>query len=227
MYVCGRSWEKVESFPLNFETMTYFSSEYECKLDEKGRVVLPSRFKAALPESSENRIVVTRGFEPCLTIYPFEEWMKIFQLVAGLNEFNREDRLFQRNFLRGNTEIELDKAGRCNIPKSMQRYAKLDRDVIMVGLGNRIEVWNPEVYDEYLINDQEEFSMLAQKYFGSISELAQALPDKQAMPMQVKDDRESVGSGGKKAGSEEANPQKGGEVGKSVNSSSDDSEEIK
>lgn len=81
--------------------MTYFSSEYECKLDEKGRVVLPSRFKAALPESSSTRITITRGFEPCLTIYPFEEWMKIFQMVAGLNEFNREDRLFQRNFLRG------------------------------------------------------------------------------------------------------------------------------
>lgn len=92
----------------------------------------------------------------------------------------------------------------------------------MVGLGNRIEVWNPEVYDEYLINDQEEFSQLAQKYFGSISELAQAIPDKQVMPMQVKDDRESVGGGGKKADVHEANPQQGGEVGKSVNISPDD-----
>lgn len=147
--------------------MSYFSSEYECKLDTKGRMVLPARVKASLPESSENKIVLTRGFEPCLTIYPLEEWAKIFEKVSSLNEFNPEYRRFQRNFLRGNTEIELDKNGRFLIPRTMVRFARLERDAILVGMGNRIELWNPDVYDEYLIKDQEEFSSLAQQFLGN------------------------------------------------------------
>lgn len=147
--------------------MSYFSSEYECKLDVKGRMVLPARIKSSLPESSENKIVLTRGFEPCLTIYPLEEWNKIFEKVSSLNEFNPEYRKFQRNFLRGNTEIELDKNGRFLIPRTMVRFAKLEREAILVGMGNRIEVWNPDVYDEYLIKDQQEFSSLAQQFLGN------------------------------------------------------------
>ncbi|MBX2844172.1 MAG: division/cell wall cluster transcriptional repressor MraZ [Flammeovirgaceae bacterium] len=147
--------------------MSYFSSEFECKLDAKGRLVLPSRVKSDLPEDSENKIVIKRGFEPCLTIYPYVEWMKIFNKVAKLNEFNPEDRKFQRIFLRGNTEIELDKTGRFVIPKSMLRYAKLEKEVLLIGLGKRVEIWNPEVYDEFLFGDQNEYSLLAQKYLGN------------------------------------------------------------
>ena len=150
--------------------MSYFSSEYECKLDAKGRLVLPARIKASLPEESESTIVLTRGFEPCLTIYPLNEWKKIFEKVSSLNEFNPEYRRFQRNFLRGNTEIELDRSGRFLIPRTMVRFAKLEREAILVGMGNRIEVWNPDVYDEYLIKDPTEFSALASEFLGENEE---------------------------------------------------------
>ena len=146
--------------------MTYFSSEYECKLDAKGRMVLPAKFKSSLPEASENCIVLTRGFEPCITVYPLQEWQKIFERVASLDEFNPEYRRFQRNFLRGNTEIELDKSGRFLIPRTMARYAQLDREAILIGMGNRIEIWNPDLYEEFLISDQEEFSALAQRFLS-------------------------------------------------------------
>ncbi len=129
-------------------------------------MVLPSRIKSSLPEASESRIVLTRGFEPCITIYPLEEWQKIFERVASLDEFNPEYRRFQRNFLRGNTEVELDKSGRFLLPRTMARYAQLDREAILIGMGNRIEVWNPDLYEEYLINDQEEFSSLAQQFLS-------------------------------------------------------------
>lgn len=151
--------------------MNYFSSEYECKLDTKGRMVLPARIKSSMPEDEEGtRIVLTRGFEPCITIYPLDEWQKIFERVASLDEFNPEYRRFQRNFLRGNTEVELDKNGRFTIPRTMARYAKIDREAILVGMGNRIEVWNPDVYDDYLINDQEEFSELALRFLSKEDE---------------------------------------------------------
>ena len=150
--------------------MSYFSSEYECKLDAKGRLVLPAKVKANLPEASGNTIVITRGFETCLVIYPMVEWNKVFSKVSGLNEFNEEYRNFQRNFFRGNTEIDLDNNGRFLVPKTLLKHAQIDKDAIMVGMGNRIEVWNPELYEKFLINDQKEFSKLAEKYLGENSE---------------------------------------------------------
>jgi MraZ protein len=144
--------------------MAFFTSEYECKLDAKGRVVLPARIKSSLPESSGNELVLRRGFEPCLVLYPMVEYKKIFNKVAGLSEFNEEYRKLQRNFFRGNTTVELDSMGRFLIPKLMLNYAGLEKEAIVVGMGNRIEIWNPERYEEHLIQDQSEFSALAQKF---------------------------------------------------------------
>ena len=144
--------------------MAFFTSEYECKLDAKGRLVLPAKIKANLPETSGGELVVRRGFEPCLVVYPFTEYKKIYAKVASLNEFNEEYRKLQRNFFRGNTQVDLDGNGRFLIPKTMLRFANLGKEVIVVGMGNRIEIWNPETYEEYLIQDQSEFSKLAEKY---------------------------------------------------------------
>lgn len=146
--------------------MSYFSGEYECKIDAKGRMVLPSKIKANLPEVTTNEVVVKRGFEPCLVIYPMVEWRKVFSKVAGLNEFNKEYRAFQRNFLRGSTEVDLDASGRLLIPKSMAKYAGIEKELIVVGMGNRIELWDPDRYEEYLIKDEDEFSSLAEKYLA-------------------------------------------------------------
>jgi len=143
--------------------MLYFSSEYECKLDAKGRLVLPAKIKSNLPDSSGNEIVIRRGFEPCLVIYPELEFKKIYNKIAGLNEFNEKYRLLQRTFFRGSTPVELDNMGRFLIPKTMQKFAQLEKDVIIVGLGNRAEIWNPELYEEHLIKDQNEYAALAEK----------------------------------------------------------------
>ena len=144
--------------------MSFFTSEYECKLDAKGRVVLPAKIKAGLPEASGNEIVIRTGFEPCLVLYPLVEYKKIYSRIAGLNEFNREFRSLQRNFFRGNTIVELDNMGRFLIPKPMIKHAQLEKDIVVVGLGNRVEMWNATLYEDYLIKDPEEFSKLAQKY---------------------------------------------------------------
>jgi len=146
--------------------MSFFTSEYQCKLDAKGRLVLPAKIKSNLPESSGNEIVVRLGFEPCLVLYPLVEYKKVFSRVAGLSEFNEEYRTLQRNFFRGNSMVELDNNGRFLIPKSMLKYAQLEKEVIVVGMGNRIEVWNPKSYDNYLIQDQSKFSELAEKYLA-------------------------------------------------------------
>lgn len=144
--------------------MSFFSGEYIGKIDAKGRLVLPAKIKAKLPEVHTNELMVKRGFEPCLVLYPMLEWKKVFSKVSGLNEFNKDYRKFQRNFLRGCTELELDANGRMLIPKTMLSFASIEKEVVVVGTGNRIEIWDPERYNEYLINDEDEFSELAEQY---------------------------------------------------------------
>ncbi|HYC86147.1 MAG TPA: division/cell wall cluster transcriptional repressor MraZ, partial [Chryseosolibacter sp.] len=111
--------------------MTFFTSEYECKLDPKGRLVLPARIKAQLPEGSEE-LVIRRGFEQCLIVYPMVEFKKVFSKISGLNEFNEEYRKLQRNFLSGVVTVELDGNGRFLIPRNMLSYAAIEKDAILV-----------------------------------------------------------------------------------------------
>lgn len=144
--------------------MAFFTSEYTCKLDAKGRLVLPARMKANLPESASSELFIREGFEPCLELYPLVEYKKIYSKIAGLNEFNAEYRRLQRNFFRGSATAELDTAGRLLIPKSMILYAGLNKDIVVVGMGNRMEIWNPETYEKFLISDPKELSELAEKH---------------------------------------------------------------
>jgi len=146
--------------------MTFFTSEYECKLDSKGRIVLPSRIKAQLPEEGSNELVIRRGFEQCLIVYPMVEFKKVFSKISGLNEFNEEYRKLQRNFLSGVVTVELDNNGRFLIPKNMLTYASIEKDAMLVGTGNKVEVWNPSIYEKHLINDPGELSRLAEKYLN-------------------------------------------------------------
>jgi MraZ protein len=146
--------------------MTFFTSEYECKLDPKGRLVLPARIKSQLPEDGGSELVIRRGFEQCLIVYPMVEFKKVFSKISGLNEFNEEYRKLQRNFLSGVVTVELDNNGRFLIPKSMLTYAQIDKEAILVGTGNKVEVWNPSVYHKQLIQDPSELSKLAEKYLN-------------------------------------------------------------
>jgi MraZ protein len=148
--------------------MTFFTSEYVCKLDAKGRLVLPSRIKAQLPEpeGEVQELVIRRGFENCLIIYPMVEFKKVFSKISGLNEFVAEHRILQRNFLSGVVTVELDNNGRMLIPKNLLAYAQIDKDVMLVGTGSKVEVWNPTSYEKNLIQDTSELSKLAEKYLN-------------------------------------------------------------
>ena len=147
--------------------MTFFTSQYECKIDAKGRLVLPAKIKSILPESSGNELVIRVGFEPCLILYPMVEYKKLYSKIVGLNEFNPEYRRIQRQFFSGSSIVELDSAGRFLIPKSMQEFAGLEKDAIVVGMGNKVEIWSPEQYKKHALGDPDEFSTLAQKYLDN------------------------------------------------------------
>ena len=144
--------------------MAFFTGEHECKLDAKGRLVLPSRLKSVLPSASKNSIVVRKGFEPNLIIYPLSEFQNIYARINSLNEFSSEQRKLKRNLFSSISQVDLDSNARFLIPKSMISHCELEKDVILIGVGNIIELWNPVIYKKNLITNSEEFSKLAQKY---------------------------------------------------------------
>lgn len=135
--------------------MARFTGEYICKLDAKGRLVLPAKLKAAIPDSNGNELMMIQGFEPCLVLYTLLEYNKTYSKVAGLDELKKEDRNIQRNFFRRNIDVELDNTGRFIIPKNMMQAVKIDKEVKVVGVGNRMELWNPEVLEEYILDSEE------------------------------------------------------------------------
>ncbi len=144
--------------------MAFFTGEHECKLDAKGRLVLPSRLKSVLPEASKSSIIIRKGFEPNLIIYSLHEFQNIYTRINSLNEFSSEQRKLKRNLFSSISQVDLDSNGRFLIPKNMINYTNLKKDVILIGMGNIIEVWNPGLYNKNLISSSKEFSNLAQKY---------------------------------------------------------------
>lgn len=150
--------------------MAYFSGEYECTVDAKGRMLLPSRVKARLPENNAQSIFVTKSpSDSCLLVYSLPEWEKVAERITSLNEFDENTAFVQRNFLRNSNEIELDNLGRFLIPKRLLEFAEITKEAIMVGLGNRLEIWNAEKYEQSLVKDQKELATLMQKHLGSKS----------------------------------------------------------
>ena len=145
-------------------SMAFFTSEYECKLDTKGRLVLPAKIKTNLPEVSTNELVIRQGFEPNLILYPMVEYKKIHHKISSLSEFDPEQRKLKRTFFRGIAQVELDNANRINIPKQMLAHAHIEKEALLIGTGNYIEMWNPEVFDQHMISDDGEYSALAQKF---------------------------------------------------------------
>ena len=142
---------------------TNFFGEYECKLDEKGRLKLPSAILNQLGESPSRDFVANRGFERCLYLFPKTVWNTKLNEVQGLNEYLPEVRQFKRYFYRGATEFTPDKADRILLPKILLEYAGIDRTVLITSVGEFMEMWNPDTYNEIINKEPDDLSALAQK----------------------------------------------------------------
>ena len=117
--------------------------EFEHTIDDKNRLTLPAKFREELAEG----VVVTRGMDGCLYAYPRGDWMERFQSrVGGLDPLSREGRNLQRHFFSGAAEAEVDKQGRIMIPAPLLRYAGLQRDVVVAGVHDHLEIWDRETW---------------------------------------------------------------------------------
>jgi len=143
--------------------------EYECKLDDKGRLMLPSGLKKQLPPKEQKKFVVNRGFEKQLNLYPRKEWEKIAAQLNSLNLYKKQDREFVRKMNNGATEIEIDGSGRVLLPKGLMIYAGIDKDAILFAHSNKIEIWSKKEYDKYMNEGADDFATLAEKVMGGLN----------------------------------------------------------
>ncbi|MGI4022297.1 MAG: division/cell wall cluster transcriptional repressor MraZ [Janthinobacterium lividum] len=148
--------------------MPHFLGEFECKLDVKGRMMIPSNLRKQLPEAEREGLVINRGFEKHLVIYPRKEWDLILDDLSKLNQYEKKNREFVRYFTRGATEITPDAAGRILFSKTLLDYAGIGTDLVLTGNLNKIEVWAKNAYDEQLDNEPENFANLAEEVMGNL-----------------------------------------------------------
>ncbi|TXC78882.1 division/cell wall cluster transcriptional repressor MraZ [Luteibaculum oceani] len=144
--------------------------EYQCKLDAKGRLGLPSGLRKQLGEAEKMGFVLNRDiFEACLVLYPSEEWKKISKQVAGLNRFVKKNAMFIRRFNNGATPVELDASARINMPPRLMEYAGLEKEVIVIGNGERIEIWDKAKYESFMDEDVD-FASLSEEVMGGLDQ---------------------------------------------------------
>lgn len=139
-----------------------FMGEYHQKIDDKGRLTIPSKLRYELGES----FIVTRGLDNCLFIYPKEEWNQVISKYKELPN-TKDARNFMRFFLSGATEVNFDKQGRINIPMPLIKYSDLLKDCIVIGVNERLEIWSKEKWDSFIENNEENLSDIADKLFST------------------------------------------------------------
>ena len=152
--------------------MSHFLGEFDCKLDAKGRMMIPSSLKKQLPEAEREGLVINRGFEKHLVIYTKKEWDSITEELSKLNAYEKKSRDFIRYFTRGATELSLDSANRILFPKALMEYAGISGEVVLSCVLNKIEVWAKDAYDSQMDNEPENFANLAEEVMGSLGRRA-------------------------------------------------------
>lgn len=135
-----------------------FMGEYQHNLDTKGRVIIPAKFREELGDN----FVMTRGLDQCLFAYPMEEWKLLEQKLKKLPLTKKDARRFTRFFFSGAVECEVDKQGRINIPQPLRHYSNLEKECVIIGVSNRIELWAKDAWEENLAESEESFADIAE-----------------------------------------------------------------
>ncbi len=136
--------------------------EYQHTIDTKGRMIIPAKFRDGLGE----QFVLTRGLDQCLFGYPISEWKLIEEKLKALPLTKKDARAFTRFFFSGAVECELDKQGRINIASNLLQYAKLEKECVVIGVSNRIELWSKSIWEQYTEEQEDSFAEIAENMIG-------------------------------------------------------------
>ena len=157
------------NYPFYDMTLTdnTFIGEYAYSLDSKGRVNIPAKFRQSLSADSQNTFVITRGLDPCVWVYPLEQWKEIENNLRNLSSVKNIHRTFVRDTARYASPSTYDKQGRITLTPSLTEYAGLEKDVLIIGMINKIEIWNPNtlkmVDQQNLVIEPDAYDDLADK----------------------------------------------------------------
>ena len=132
-----------------------FKGEFKHTVDTKGRLIIPSKFREYLGEE----FVVTKGLDGCLFAYDNQEWEAFEQKLRALPLNKKDNRIFARHFLAGASDVEVDKQGRILLPPNLREFAGLVKDVVLVGMGNRIEIWDQDKWRDAQLDEDDEETM--------------------------------------------------------------------
>jgi MraZ protein len=151
--------------------MAGFIGEYDCRLDDKGRFLLPSGVKKQLDPADHETFIVNRGFESHLNLYPVKEWEKLMAKVSKkVNSFTEKGRRLLRQFRNGAVPVTIDSSGRILLPQSLMQYAGLKKDLMVVGAFDRVELWDKARYEQEMKEGLADFSTLAEELLGNLDE---------------------------------------------------------
>ncbi|NLY20946.1 MAG: division/cell wall cluster transcriptional repressor MraZ [Tissierellia bacterium] len=135
-----------------------FLGEFNHTLDSKGRIIVPSKFRESLGEE----FVMTKGLDNCLFVFPKEEWKELENKLKQLPLTNKDARAFVRFFFSGASEASLDKQGRVLIPQNLRDHSRLEKDAVIIGVPNRIEIWSSDLWDEYTNDENLSYESIAE-----------------------------------------------------------------
>lgn len=154
-----------------FFHLTAIVGTYECKVDAKGRVLLPAPLKKQLASSLQNGFVLKRSvFQPCLELYPMEEWDLMMQKINKLNRFVKKNNDFIRRFTAGVKVVEIDALGRLLVPKDLVTFASIAKDVVFSSAVNIVEIWDKDLYEKSIDGQDIDFADLAEDVMGNIND---------------------------------------------------------
>ena len=140
-----------------------FTGEYKHSIDDKGRLIIPSKIRQEIGKE----IIITRGLDGCLFGYPKDTWKKRIEELNSLQYTKKDVRAFTRFFTSGAVTLDFDKQGRINIPNYLSDYASLCKDVVIIGVSDRIEIWSDKAWDEFLNNNIDRLSDIAENLFDA------------------------------------------------------------
>lgn len=139
---------------------------YECKVDVKGRLMIPSGLKKQLPAREDGFVLKRSVFEKCLELWPMAEWQIMMEKINQLNRFDKKNDLFVRKFMAGVKLIDIDDSGRLLIAKDLVAFAGIQKEIVLSSKINIIEIWDKELYENLLSDEDVDFAELAQEVMG-------------------------------------------------------------
>ncbi len=148
--------------------MASFKGTYKYSVDSKGRLNIPSKLRKQLTDDIKDHFVVMRGFDKCLFVYPINIWANVEAEFIKLSAYNSEHRQLERTIYANLSEVALDSQARISIPPDLREYAQIDSDALIIGIRNRIEIWNPKIYEEYISSQVDSYETVAQKVMNNL-----------------------------------------------------------